>query len=848
MPIGDFEKLGAFYLGRSYDLDSQQRGDDLLLYDAKDLTTHAVCVGMTGSGKTGLCLSLLEEAAIDGVPAILVDPKGDLSNLLLTFPNLAAADFAPWINEDDARRKGLGPASYAAQQAELWKKGLADWGQDGARIQRLKEAADFAIYTPGSNAGLPVSILKSFDAPAAAIIDDPELFGERVASTATSLLGLLGIEANPLQSREHILLSTIFTRTWQDGGNLDLATLIQQIQTPPVARVGVMELETFFPSKDRFALAMQLNNLIASPGFSRWLDGDPLDIDAMLHTPTGKPRISILSIAHLSDPERMFFVSLLLSQMLGWARMQSGTTSLRALLYMDEIAGYFPPVANPPSKQPLLTLMKQARAFGLGVVLATQNPVDLDYKGLANAGTWFIGRLQTHRDKQRVLDGLEGAAASATAKFDRQALDALLSRLTSRVFLMNNVHEDQPVVFETRWAMSYLRGPLTRSQIKTLTDQRRANETQTAAAAPGQATAQAEPTPSTTTTTPVQPKAPAATNKPPASTTASTPDDRPSTTTTSSARPVLPPDVPQYFIPSDAPPGTSVQYRPMLLGCAKVHYYSAKAGIDTDVAASYLAAFATGPVAMDWEQAQETTITENSIKPDAASGASFAPLPAEAGKPKSYDTWKKAFTDMLARNHRLELLHSDDFDASSKPGESERDFRARLQQLAREQRDAIAEKLRAKYAPKLATLQDRLRRAQQAVDVQKAQSSSAKFQTAVSFGAVLLSAFTGRKIASAGNVGRAATAARGVSRAAKESGDVGRAEENVEAIQTQLHEVETQFRAELDAATASAGSASQPLTTVSLKPKKTDIAVRAVVLVWAPYATGPSGESTPAWH
>lgn len=847
MPIGDFEKLGAFYLGRTYDLEGQRPGDDLLLYDAKDLTTHAVCVGMTGSGKTGLCLSLLEEAAIDGVPAILVDPKGDLSNLLLTFPNLAPADFAPWINEDDARRKGLEPAAYAAQQAELWKKGLADWGQDGARIQRLRDAADFAIYTPGSNAGLPVSILKSFDAPAPAIIDDPELFGERVASTATSLLGLLGIEANPLQSREHILLSTIFTRTWQDGRNLDLAALIQQIQLPPVARVGVMELETFFPSKDRFALAMQLNNLIASPGFSRWLDGDPLDIDAMLHTPTGRPRISILSIAHLSDPERMFFVSLLLSQMLGWARTQSGTTSLRALLYMDEIAGYFPPVANPPSKQPLLTLMKQGRAFGVGVVLATQNPVDLDYKGLANAGTWFIGRLQTDRDKQRVLDGLEGAAASATAKFDRQALDALLSRLTSRVFLMNNVHEDQPVVFETRWAMSYLRGPLTRTQIKTLTDQRRANEASAAAAPASSTTTAVTPTQSISAPASPQPNTPTAPPKPAISTAFAVPDARTQATATS-ARPVLPPDVAQYFIPSSAAPGTTIQYRPMLLGCAKVHYYSAKAGVDTDVPACWLAPFAAGPVALDWERAAETTITENDIKPDANPGAAFAPLPAEAGKAKSYDAWKKSFTDTLARNHRLELLRSDDFDASSKPGESERDFRARLQQLAREQRDAIAEKLRAKYAPKLATLQDRLRRAQQAVEVQKAQSSSAKFQTAVSFGAVLLSAFTGRKIASAGNIGRASTAARGASRAAKEAGDVGRAEENVEAIQTQLHEVETQFRAELEAATSNAASANQPLTTVSLKPKKTDIAVRAVVLVWAPYTSGATGEPAPAWR
>ncbi len=289
----------------------------------------------------------------------------------------------------------------------------------------------------------------------------------------TSLLGLVGVEADPVKSREHILVSTILRVAWTEGRDLDLAGLIQQIQSPPVKRVGVLDVEAFFPSKDRFALAMTLNNLLAAPGFAAWMEGEPLDVQSLLYTPEGKPRVSIFSIAHLGDAERMFFVSLLLNQMVGWMRNQSGTTSLRALVYMDEIFGYFPPVANPPSKQPLLTLLKQARAFGVGVVLATQNPVDLDYKGLSNAGTWFIGRLQTERDKARVLDGLEGAAAGAGGRFDRGKMEETIAGLGNRIFLMNNVHEDAPVVFETRWAMSYLRGPLTRDQIKTLMDGRR---------------------------------------------------------------------------------------------------------------------------------------------------------------------------------------------------------------------------------------------------------------------------------------------------------------------------------------------------------------------------------------
>jgi hypothetical protein len=469
----DYEKLGVFYLGRPYDVAKREPQSGIVLYDSKDLVTHAVCVGMTGSGKTGLCISLIEEAALDGVPTIAIDPKGDLTNLMLTFPDLRPEDFRPWVNEEDAAKKGLTADAYAAQQAQLWKDGLASWGEDGERIKRLKDSAEFAIYTPGSNAGIPVSILSSFAAPPQALREDGELFRERILTTVTGLLGLIGIEADPIQSREHVLLSTLFNTAWSQGKDLDLATLVTQIQKPPVGRIGVMDLDSFYPEKDRQRLALAVNNLIAAPGFSTWLEGVPLDVATLLRTPEGKPRVSIMSIAHLGDAERMFFVALLLQQVLGWMRTQSGTTSLRAILYMDEIFGYFPPVAMPPSKQPLLTLLKQARAFGLGVVLATQNPVDLDYKGLSNAGTWLLGRLQTERDKARVLEGLEGVAAAANATFDRGQIDKLLAGLGNRIFLMNNVHEDGPRLMETRWAMSYLRGPLTRDQIKKLMDGRR---------------------------------------------------------------------------------------------------------------------------------------------------------------------------------------------------------------------------------------------------------------------------------------------------------------------------------------------------------------------------------------
>ncbi len=470
----DFEKLGAFYLGRTYDVSERRANPELLLYSSRDLTTHAVCVGMTGSGKTGLCLTLLEEAAIDGIPAIAIDPKGDLANLLLTFPELKPADFQPWLDPGDLQRSGKTADQLAAETADGWRQGLAEWGQDGARIARFRNAVDLAVYTPGASIGLPLTVLRSFAAPPQAILNDADAFRQRIAAAASGLLALLGIDADPLTSREHILLSRLFKRAWRAGEKLSMPGLIREIQSPPIDNIGVLDLETFFPAKERFELAMRLNNLLASPGFSGWMEGEPLDIGKLLFTSDGKPRLSVISIAHLSDAERMFFVTILLNEMTAWTRTQSGTSSLRAILYMDEIFGYFPPSANPPSKTPMLTLLKQGRAFGLGVVLATQNPVDLDYKGLSNAGTWFLGRLQTERDQARVLDGLEGASAAAGARFDRQRAAATLSALGSRVFLMNNVHEDEPVVFQTRWTLSYLRGPLTRDQIKLLMDERRA--------------------------------------------------------------------------------------------------------------------------------------------------------------------------------------------------------------------------------------------------------------------------------------------------------------------------------------------------------------------------------------
>ncbi|HEY3310466.1 MAG TPA: hypothetical protein VGK00_02395 [Anaerolineales bacterium] len=812
----DYEKLGVFYLGRDYDIASQKLQDNLLLYDSRDLVTHAVAVGMTGSGKTGLCIDLIEEAAIDGVPSILIDPKGDLANLMLTFPQLRPEDFLPWVNSDDATRKGLSVQDFAAQQAALWQKGLGDWGESGERIQRLRDAADFAIYTPGSSAGFPVSILKSFAAPPPEIMEDAELFQERITTTVTSLLGLLNIDADPLQSREHILISTIIGQLWQQGKDLDLATMISQIQNPPVTRIGVLDVESFYPSKDRFGLVMALNNLLASPGFGAWLEGVPLDIGQILHTQGGKPRVSIFSIAHLSDNERMFFVSLLLNQILGWMRAQPGTTSLRALVYMDEIFGYFPPTANPPSKKPLLTLLKQARAFGVGVVLATQNPVDLDYKGLANTGTWFIGRLQTERDKQRVMEGLEGASASAGGNFDRGKMEQLLAGLGSRVFLMNNTHEDQPAIFQTRWSLSYLRGPLTRQQIKQIMDPLK-GAMPTAAAAPAAVPG--------VVAAPLRPSAPIS---------------------STGLRPALPADIPQYFLPLRGS-SAGVTYKPMLVGGAKVRFTDTKSGVDAARDVTALTPIVDQVVAVNWDQAQAANFSLNDLEKNPAQGVQFGDLPGAVVNARNLGDWSKDFVSWIYGSQSLKLLRSPSQDQFSKVDESERDFRIRLGQVAREQRDNQVEALRKKYATRIAALQEKVRRAEQAVERETAQANQAKMQTALSFGATLLGAFTGRKLVSSSTINKASSAFKGVGRSMEQQSDVGRAKDTVETLNQQLEELNTEFKQESDDLEARSDPATETLETVTINPKKTDINLLLVCLTWVPFRTDGQGQANPAW-
>jgi hypothetical protein len=804
----DYEKLGVFYLGREFDAASNALKDDLVLYDSRDLTTHAVCVGMTGSGKTGLCLSLLEEAAIDGVPAICIDPKGDLGNLLLAFPQLQGADFQPWVDSAEAARKGMTVEAFAAKTAETWKNGLAEWQQAPERIAKFKDSVDVAIYTPGARTGLPLSVLRSFAAPPAEALADGAAVRERASAVVSGLLSLLGRDADPLQSREHILLATIVETAWNSGQNLDMGALINAIQKPAFDRIGAFDLDTFFAPKDRLQLAMAINNLLASPSFAAWMEGAPLDAQRLLFTPEGKPRISIISIAHLSDAERMFIVTLVLNELIAWMRNQSGTASLRAIFYMDEIFGYFPPTANPPSKTPMLTLLKQARAYGLGVVLATQNPVDLDYKGLSNCGTWLIGRLQTERDKLRVVEGLQSALPGAG--FDGATVDKMMSSLTQRVFLVRNVHEDAPFLMKSRWALSYLRGPLTGQEIARVMAPRKAADANKPAAVAA-----------------VAPAAGAAAGG-------------------ASVRPAVAAGVGEYFLAASKGDG-AVTYKPMIAGFAKLHFVDSKINFDQWLTQGYLAALDDEGKQPQWAEATPRADFRSSLGRSPVSNAAYAGLPGAATREASYAAWARSLSAHLYENARSQQLVCDALKMSSNPGESEGDFRGRLALLLRERRDAAVEDLRRKYAPRLTTLQDRIRVAQDRAEREKDQLKSQRLNTALSVGASILGAVFGSRKITAGNIGRVTSAARTAGRLGRESDDVSRAEDSLEVLQQRLEALKAEFEGETAKLAQSLDASAIALRTVQLTPRKSDITIGEIALVWAPWRKGADGFPAPAF-
>ena len=556
--------------------------------------------------------------------------------------------------------------------AALWKNGLADWGIGKEDIQKLQSAVEFAIYTPGSSSGIPVNIVSSFQAPELSWEEHSEVLREDIASVVTGLLGLVGqTDIDPLRSREHILLSNIMENAWSKGTSLQLTDLILQVQKPPFNKLGAFPLDSFFPEKDRFELAMLLNNILASPSFQSWLDGQSLNISELLYTKDGKPRHSIFYLSHLSDAERMFFVTLLFTAIESWMREQRGTSSLRALVYFDEILGYLPPVANPPSSPVMLRMLKQARAFGVGLLLATQNPVDLNYKALSNTGTWIIGRLQTERDKERLMDGLQ----SAGGDIDLKTIDKLISGLKKRVFLIHNVHESEGArLFHTRWAMNYLAGPMTRTQIPAL------NNLVGAAldSEPGKA---AEPADEVSKKTKVKQ-------------TASTVSE-----SASSQKPDIPADLEEYFLPVEVDlaeaakdagfegnidqKSTGFQYHPALLVQAHVNYYSQKYKVEDERTISSLVVEQEGRI-IRWDDHPWKSYDPGSLHTKAMPKAVFSALPNWISEITSFKSIQSDYIDWIYKTGQIHIKANETLKLYASPGTSKADFIKECSDAARE--------------------------------------------------------------------------------------------------------------------------------------------------------------------
>lgn len=827
-----------FYLGRAYDPIKKTATNESVYYAPADLTTHAVVTGMTGSGKTGLCIALLEEAALAGIPAIIIDPKGDLTNLVLHFPDLAPQDFQPWIDPEMARRAGKTLEQLAVDASTSWRQELQEWGISQDQVLALRNAAQFAIYTPGSDSGIPVSVLSSLAAPTLAWKDNREALREKISSTVTALLGLVGYEdIDPLRSREHILLANIFENSWSQGRSIELAELILQTQTPPFDELGAFPVDTFFPPKDRMELAMVLNNILAAPAFETWREGQSLDIARMLFTEDNRPRHNIFYLAHLSDAERMFFITLLLSAVESWMRTQSGATSLRALLYMDEIYGYLPPQRNPPTKQPILRMLKQARAFGLGLLLATQNPVDVDYKALSNAGTWFIGKLQTEQDKNRLLDGLE----SSTGGVSRTVFDKLISTLGKRVFVLHNVHAKQPELLQTRWAMNFLAGPLTRAQIPALN--RLAGATVTDPVIDPSDTRPNKPVTSTTSSASIADLNPAtvmATAPLPRATSTKTPVDG------SLTKPPIPAWIKEYFLPQNysLPEAFSaagetmpaevmidgVIYRPSLLASARVRILDRKLGVDSEIIRTALVSTLEKRSSVRWDDFLYNGPSLENVDTTAVPAARFGTIDSPLNDTKLMTALQKDFTDWVYRTSTVKARANQVLKVFAGPDVSQAEFMKACADAARDARDAEIAKKTATLDRQLRTLEDKLSREERELREDEAELANRKVEEAGTHLENLTGLFGGRRKSS--RLSSSLTKRRMTEQA---KADVEESYTAIDVIKRQIADVEKRREELVAELNDKWGEAVGNTSEVTVAPKKTDVFVTLFGVAWLPY-------------
>lgn len=793
------EALGQFYLGS--DVYPQTTQGQPTLYDAADLTTHAVIIGMTGSGKTGLGISLLEEASLDNIPVIAIDPKGDLGNLAFAFPNLAPSDFEPWIDEGMAVQAGMSVADFAKQTAENWQQGLANTFQTPERVQLLKNANRVTVYTPGSETGVPVALLGNFVPPADSVKSDGEAYAEYIDANVSALLVLLKIDGDSL-APEHVFLAQLLKTAWDNNQTLTLVDLITQIQTPPFDKIGILPLSQVFADKDRQKLAMKLNTLLASPSFGSWLKGMPLDAGALFYDKNNRPQTSVMNIAHLSDDERLFFVTLLLSNLISWMRRQQGTSTLRAILYMDEVFGYLPPLGNPPTKVLLLTLLKQARAFGLGIVLSTQNPVDLDYKALSNAGTWFIGRLQTAQDRERVMDGL--LSASGATGLDKSTLNDWFDKLGKRQFLLHNVHETSPVIFATRWSLSYLSGPLNKQAIAKLKAQNGENLTQASSQNLGQ-----------------PPSQNANQNLSPLESSISTP-------------PALPKDIGTYFLPKDLVSENLTIYEPQAFAYARVFFNDKKTGTQTQQQMLLLTRFGEPPMVVDWHNAILSDVSFEQLQTTAHQPAKLGDLPTQALDKTAWKTWEKDCKDAIRQQQVLTLWYAEDVEIYSEVGESETAFRNRLITPMHEERDVDMADLRETFAKKQDVLAKKIQSATEKLQQAQSEASQGWLDAGVSIGSAVLGAFMGRKTLSQTNINNVKKAMGQVGGIKDSRAEAGELETVMQGLQVEMTAMEQDLQTQLNAITQQYDPQTATLETVTISPTAKDISILMMGVAYVP--------------
>jgi len=816
--------MAELFLGGRIDPSTGDRTGDEVRIDTDELTTHGVIVGMTGSGKTGLGVVLIEEVLRAGLPALLIDPKGDLTNLALTFPDFAPADFRPWIDEAQASSAGQSPDEFAATQASQWSEGLASWGLGSAEVAEVRAGADVTIYTPGSRAGVPVNIVGALEVPADGA--DAEVVADEIEGYVTGLLNLVGIAADPLSSREHILLSNLIQHAWDKGLDVDLPALVSQVQQPPIRKLGVLDLEEFYPSKDRAALATKLNGLLASPSFASWSEGQPIDIGRLLYAPDGSPRCAVVTTAHLSDEERQFVTSLVLAKLVTWMRRQSGTTDLRALLYMDEVAGYLPPTANPPTKKPIMTLMKQARAFGVGVVLSTQNPVDIDYKAISNAGTWMIGRLQTEQDKQRLLDGMSAASGGV----DLKAVGDTIAALGKRQFVLRRAKKDAPEVFTTRWAMSYLRGPMTRDQISSLMASRRAvDEAQgdTGAVPASDAPAGAGDVASSEAV--AEPPAGAPVSDGPTEAGVDESLVMPKVATGVAVRWV---DVAAPWLAEVGADDAGGVRAAAVMARVAVRYSLAKADLTHDE--EYETVLFPLADVVDVAAGHAVDYDDRDLGTEAPDGAVYRLCPAPLSTKTFFTQVQRDLVDHLVRNLSIEVPVNTELKLWGRVGERPDEFAERCRAVAAEKADAEVAKLRSTYEAKVHRLQEQLATAEDraAVLAEEAKGKrNSEFLSAA--GSVLGGILGGRRSASSilGQVGSAA-GRRGRTQASQER--VRAAGAKADRLAEDLDELEAEAAVKVEDIVAGWEAVAAAVDTTAVAPTKTNVKVVALCLAWLP--------------